>query len=47
MRLADIARQRNAILLTTRPLPILDLGETFFASADALRRRCLNLLARK
>ena len=44
-RLADIARQRGARLLTARPDPALDLGTAFFASAEALRRRCVDIIA--
>jgi hypothetical protein len=44
-RLADIAGQRRAMLLTTRPEPALDLGALFFADPDALRRRCAEVLA--
>jgi hypothetical protein len=44
-RLADIAGQRGAMLLTTRSQPALDLGTPFFADADALRRRCADVLA--
>src|SRR5947208_1746106 len=35
-RLADIARQRGARLLTARPASALDLGDAFFAAAEAL-----------
>ena len=44
-RLANIAGQQGATLLTTRPLPALDLGEAFFGSADELRCRCIDLFA--
>jgi hypothetical protein len=44
-RLADIAGQRGALLLTTRPEPALDLGALFFADFDTLRRRCADVLA--
>jgi hypothetical protein len=44
-RLADIAGQRGASLLTTRPEPALDLGALFFADSETLRRRCADLLA--
>jgi len=44
-RLADIARQRGARLLTTRPVPALDLGTEFFTSPEILCRRCAFLLA--
>lgn len=39
-RLADIAGQRGARLLTRRPVLALDLGTEFFASPEILRRRC-------
>jgi hypothetical protein len=39
-RLADIAGQRDARLLTARPTPALDLERDFFASPEMLRRRC-------
>ena len=44
-RLADIAGQRGALLLTTRPEPALDLGVLFFADGETLRRRCAEILA--
>jgi hypothetical protein len=44
-RLADIAGQRDARLLTARPVPALDLAAEFFASPETLRRRCAFLLA--
>jgi hypothetical protein len=44
-RLADIAGQRGAIFLTTRPEPALDLGALFFADSERLRRRCADVLA--
>lgn len=44
-RLADIAGQRGAMLVTTRPEPALDLCALFFADNDALRRRCADALA--
>ena len=44
-RLADVAGQRGALLLTTRPEPALDLGALFFADFDTLRRRCADVLA--
>jgi hypothetical protein len=44
-RLAGIAQQAGASLLTARPPPLLDLGELFFASSDALRERCADALA--
>ena len=42
--LADIAGQRGARLLTTRPVPALDLGDGFFAAPEVLHRRCLEFL---
>lgn len=44
-RLADIAGQRGALLLTTRPERVLDLGALFFADSETLRRRCADVLA--
>ena len=44
-RLADIAGQRGAMLLTRRPQPALDLGGLFFADSETLRRRCADVLA--
>ena len=44
-RLADIAAQRGARLLTERPQALLDLGTILFASAETLRRRCADILA--
>jgi hypothetical protein len=44
-RLAAIAQQAGISLLTTRPQPLLDLGELFFASSDTLRERCADALA--
>jgi hypothetical protein len=44
-RLADIAGQRGALLLTTRPKPAVDLGALFFADGETLRRRCAEVLA--
>ncbi len=44
-RFADIAAQRGVRLVTERPQPALDLGDGFFASPDALRRRCADALA--
>ena len=44
-RLADIAAQNGVKLTTARPIPSLDLGSTFFADADALSRRCAQILA--
>jgi hypothetical protein len=39
-RLADIARQHGVRLFTKHPPVALDLGTDFFASPDALERRC-------
>jgi hypothetical protein len=44
-RLAAIAQQTGVSLLTTRPQPLLDLGELFFASSDTLQERCADALA--
>jgi hypothetical protein len=44
-RLAAIAQQADVSLLTTRPQPLLDLGELFFASSDTLRERCTDVIA--
>ena len=44
-RLAAIAEAQGSRLLTTRPQPLLDLGELFFASSDTLRERCADALA--
>ena len=44
-RLADIALQAGARLLTERPAAALDLGASFFADNDMLRRRCAEILA--
>jgi hypothetical protein len=43
-RLADIAGQRGALLVTTRPDPALDLGALFLADSETLRRRCAEVL---
>jgi hypothetical protein len=43
-RLADIARQCGGSVLTERPEAALDLGDDFFATPDALRRRVLAML---
>ena len=43
-RLVDIAGQRGALLLTSRPVPALDLGDAFFAAPEVLHRRCLEFL---
>jgi hypothetical protein len=44
-RLGDIAEQSGATLLTERPAVVLDLGASFFADSESLRRRCLDALA--
>jgi len=44
-RLAAIAEQQGAALLTARPQPALDLAVCFFADAETLRRRCADALA--
>jgi hypothetical protein len=44
-RLADIAGQSGAMLLTCRPQPALDLGGQFFADPDTLCRHCAEVLA--
>jgi acyl-CoA reductase-like NAD-dependent aldehyde dehydrogenase len=44
-RLAGIAAERGARLLTARPEPTLDLETLFFADAEALRRHCAGALA--
>jgi acyl-CoA reductase-like NAD-dependent aldehyde dehydrogenase len=44
-RLADIARQAGARLITERPQPALDLGDPFFADDGTVRRRCAEILA--
>ncbi|HEX3536113.1 MAG TPA: hypothetical protein VHU15_05050 [Stellaceae bacterium] len=44
-RLADIAGQRNAKIVTARPPGALDLAEFFFADPDQLLRRCRDVLA--
>jgi hypothetical protein len=44
-RLADIALQAGARLLTERPAVALDLGASFFADNDMLRCRCAEILA--
>jgi hypothetical protein len=43
-RLAGIAEQRGARLLTQRPQPALDLEPLFFADAETLRQRCAEIL---
>ena len=42
-RLADIAAQHGVRFLTTRPAPVLDLGDDFFAAPEILERRCAEL----
>jgi hypothetical protein len=44
-RLAAIAKQRGAQLLTANPQTSLDLGRWFFADAETLRRHCAAYLA--
>jgi hypothetical protein len=44
-RLAAIAGQRGARLLTARPEAAVDLGDLFFADLETLRRRCSEALA--
>ena len=44
-RLADIAQQRGARLLTARPDAALDLETDFFASPEILCQRCAESLA--
>lgn len=44
-RLADIAGQYGARLLTERPVATLDLGVSFFDPPETLRRRCAMVLA--
>jgi hypothetical protein len=43
-RLADIATQHGVRFVTERAVPALDLGEDFFASPEAVERRCAELL---
>jgi hypothetical protein len=43
-RLADVAHQRGLRLLGARPAAALDLETQFFASAEALHRRCAEAL---
>ena len=45
-RLADIAAQAEARLLTARPHATLDLSTEFFAAPETLRRRCVEFLSR-
>ncbi|HWD57621.1 MAG TPA: hypothetical protein VG308_05040 [Stellaceae bacterium] len=44
-RLAGIAAERGARLLTARPEVTVDLGAEFFADRETLRRRCAEALA--
>jgi hypothetical protein len=44
-RLANIAGQHGVRLVTVRPDVALDLGSEFFASTEAMRRRCADFLA--
>ena len=44
-RLGDIATQAGARLLTARPAAILDLGVSFFADDESVRRHCADALA--
>jgi hypothetical protein len=44
-RLVDIAAQAGARLATERPTAALDLGASFFADDEILRRRCADALA--
>jgi hypothetical protein len=44
-RLGDIATQAGTRLLTARPAAILDLGVSFFADDESVRRRCADALA--
>jgi len=44
-RLAGIAAQQGARLLTARPAHALDLGICFFADPETLRRKCAAALA--
>ena len=46
-RLADIAAQSGANVITARPTPALDLADAFFADPEALTRRCAQVLAAK
>jgi hypothetical protein len=43
-RLADIAGQCGVQLLTVRPRAALDLGTAFFVPAEALRRKCADVI---
>lgn len=45
-RLSDVAGQRGVRLVATCPTAALDLAESFFASPDVLRCRCLHILQR-
>jgi delta 1-pyrroline-5-carboxylate dehydrogenase len=44
-RLDDIAAQVGARLIAERPAEVLDLGISFFADNESLRRRCAEILA--
>jgi hypothetical protein len=44
-RLADIAGQHAVRFVTKRPVPVLDLGDDFFASPEIVERRCADLLS--
>ncbi len=44
-RLAEIARGHGVRFATLRPAAALDLGTQFFASGEAVRRCCADLLA--
>ena len=44
-RLADIAAQSGARLITKRPAAALDFGTLFFADNETLRRHCADALA--
>ena len=46
-RLTDIAVQAGAELLSERPAVLLDIGASFFADDEDLRRRCADALASK
>jgi acyl-CoA reductase-like NAD-dependent aldehyde dehydrogenase len=43
-RLADIAGRHGVRLVIDRPQTALDLGDDFFASPEALERRCAGVL---
>ena len=44
-RLAAIAEEAGVSLLTSRPPPLLDLADLFFASPEILRKSCADALA--